>query len=47
LNFRVHKHLTLEANYSRFFVGDYIQDSLARVGSQDADYFYVQAQMNF
>ncbi len=47
LNYRVHKTLTLEANYSRFFAGDYIQDSLARVGSQDAHYFYVQALLNF
>ena len=47
LNYRVHKNLTLEANYSRYFVGDYVQDSLARVGSQDADYGYLQAQLNF
>jgi hypothetical protein len=47
VNWRVHKHLTVEANYSRFFVGDYITDSLSRVGSQDADYVYVQAQWNF
>ena len=43
----MHKNLTLEANYSHFFVGDYVRDSLARVGSQDADYIYLQAQLNF
>jgi hypothetical protein len=44
---QVNKYLSLEAAYCHFFRGDYIKDSLSRVGSQDADYVYVQAQVNF
>lgn len=43
----VNKFTTLEANYSNIMVGNYVQDSLAGVGSQDAHYFYVQMQMQF
>lgn len=44
---QVSKYLTLEAAYCHFFRGAYIRDSLSRVGSQDADYVYIQAQLNF
>ena len=47
VNYRVHKHLTVEAAICHFFRGDYIKDSLSKAGSQDADYAYVQAQFNF
>ena len=44
---QANKYLVLEAAYCRFLRGDYIQDSLSKVGSQDADYVYIQAQVNF
>jgi len=44
---QVNRYLVLEAAYAHFFRGDYIKDSLRRVGSQDADYVYIQAQVNF
>jgi len=39
----------LEAGYGHFFVGDYIQSSLAAAtrGSADANWVYVQATVNF
>jgi hypothetical protein len=37
----------LEVGYGHFFVGDYIQQSLAKVGSKDANYVYLQATVNF
>jgi hypothetical protein len=39
----------LEIGYGHFFVGDYIQQSLSApaFGSKDADYLYVQANINF
>jgi hypothetical protein len=43
----VNKYLVMEAAYCHAFAGDYIQDSLRRVGSQDADYVYIQAIVNF
>ena len=36
----------LEAGYSHYFRGDYIKDSLAAVGSKDADYFFLQFTLN-
>ena len=44
---QMNRYAVFEAAYCHFFRGDYIQDSLSRVGSQDADYVYVQAQVNF
>ena len=44
---QVNKYLVMEAAYCHAFAGDYIQDSLRRVGSQDADYVYIQAIVNF
>jgi len=43
----INKFAVLEGNYSRVFRGDYIKDTLARVGSQDADYFYLQLLLQF
>jgi hypothetical protein len=39
----------LEAGYGHFFVGDYIQSSLSNPtrGATDANYVYVQLNMNF
>ncbi len=37
----------LEVGYGHFFVGDYIRESLSAVGSQDANYVYLQATVNF
>ena len=47
VTWQANKYLVLEAAYCRFLRGDYIRDSLSKVGSQDADYVYVQAQVNF
>lgn len=44
---QANKYLTFEAAFCRFFHGDYISDSLSKVGSQDANYIYLQAQLNF
>jgi hypothetical protein len=37
----------LEAGLGHFFRGEYVRESLRVVGSKDADYFYVQATLNF
>lgn len=37
----------VQAGYGHFFRGDYVKQSLAGTGSQDADWFYVQAVFNF
>jgi hypothetical protein len=38
----------LQAGYGHFFVGDYVEDSLAATGgASDADYVYVQMTLNF
>ncbi len=39
--------LNIEGAYAHFFRGDYVKDSLAAVGSVDANYVYVQAVFNF
>ncbi|HWA25939.1 MAG TPA: alginate export family protein [Lacunisphaera sp.] len=36
----------IEATVSRYFRGDYIKQSLAAVGSKDANYFYLQLTLN-
>jgi hypothetical protein len=40
---------TLEAGYGRFFVGDYVQESLAApaFGSTDANWVYLQLNVSF
>jgi hypothetical protein len=45
----VTRYAQLEAGYGHFFVGNYIQQSLSspNFGSQDADYVYLQASINF
>jgi hypothetical protein len=47
--FAVTRFAQLEAGYGHFFVGDYIDRSLAAPthGSTDADWFYIQASINF
>ncbi|HEY1792130.1 MAG TPA: alginate export family protein [Opitutaceae bacterium] len=40
------KGLLLEAGLGHFWRGPYIKESLAKVGSSDANYFYVQATIN-
>jgi Alginate export len=42
----VTKGLLLEAGVGHFFRGEYVKESLSKVGSRDADYFYVQATLN-
>lgn len=37
----------LQAGYGHFFRGDYVRESLAATGARDADWFYVQAVLNF
>ena len=39
--------VSLEAGWSHVFRGDYIRDSLARVGSQDVDFLYLQTRVRF
>ena len=43
------RYTTLEAGYGHFFTGDYIDSSLSSplFGSMDADYVYVQLNINF
>ncbi|HUR56386.1 MAG TPA: hypothetical protein VM029_01665, partial [Opitutaceae bacterium] len=36
----------IETGACRYFRGDYIKQSLAAVGSKDANYFYVQLTLN-
>jgi hypothetical protein len=47
--YAVTRYAQLEAGYGHFFVGDYIRQSLSApaVGSRDADYVYLQANINF
>lgn len=47
MTWQMNRYTVFEAAYCHFFRGDYIKDSLARVGSQDADYVYLQAVFNF
>ena len=37
----------LEVGYGHFFRGDYIESSLSALGSQDANFFYTQLNVNF
>ncbi|MBC8097583.1 MAG: alginate export family protein [Akkermansiaceae bacterium] len=43
------RYAQLEVGYGHFFVGDYIESTFSAPthGSQDADYVYVQANLNF
>jgi hypothetical protein len=40
------KGFLIEAGAGHFFRGDYVRESLSKVGSKDADYLYVQATLN-
>jgi hypothetical protein len=42
----VHRGLLLEAGVGHFFRGEYIKQSLSKVGSSDANYLYIQATLN-
>jgi Alginate export len=42
----VRKGLLLEAGLGHFFRGDYVKQSLSKVGSKDANYGYIQATVN-
>jgi len=41
------RFLQLETGYGHFFHGKYIEQSLSAVGSQDANWFYLQAMFTF
>jgi hypothetical protein len=43
----VKRFAAVQAGYGHFFRGDYVKQSLAAVGSRDADWFYAQAVFNF
>jgi hypothetical protein len=45
--YRLRKLGLLQAGYGHFFRGDYVRQSLSAAGSQDADWVYVQAVLNF
>jgi hypothetical protein len=47
--YAVNRYTQIEAGYGHFFVGDYVKQSLssAAFGSKDADYFYLQININF
>jgi hypothetical protein len=49
VGYAVTRFATLEVGYGHFFVGDYIKQSLSNpnFGSQDANFLYLQATMNF
>ena len=49
VGYAVTKFAALEAGYGHFFVGDYIEQSLSAPthGSADADWVYLQANINF
>lgn len=46
-SYAITRYAQLEAGYGHFFRGDYIKDSLSAIGSQDANWFYIQAVFNF
>ena len=41
------KYLGFEAGYGHFFRGDYIRESLSKVGTRDADWVYIQTRITF
>ncbi len=46
-SYAVTRFAQLEAGYGHFFRGDYVKQSLSAIGSQDANWFYIQAVFNF
>jgi len=45
--YTVNSYVQIEAMYGHYFRGSYIKDSFQAVGSQDADFVYLQAVFNF
>jgi len=45
--YAIKTYATAQIGYGHFFVGDYVQQSLASTGSKDADWFYAQLAFNF
>ena len=45
--YAVKKFGALQAGYGHFFRGEYVKESLVVTGSQDADWVYLQAVLNF
>ena len=45
--FIVTKFVMVEAGYGHFFRGKYIKQTWSAIGSQDADWFYLQTQVRF
>ena len=45
LIYKATKNFTLQAGYSHFFAGDYLNDAGSGV-SDDADFFYIQGQFD-
>jgi hypothetical protein len=41
------RYAQFEVGYGHFFTGDYVQQSLSAVGSRDADWVYLQLNVNF
>ena len=37
----------IEVGYGHFFRGEYIKQTWSVIGSQDADWFYLQTQVRF
>jgi hypothetical protein len=47
VGFTVTKFASLEAGYGHFFRGDYIKQTWSAIGSQDADWLYLQTMVRF
>ena len=47
VGFIVTKFAMIEAGYGHFFRGDYIKQTWSAIGSQDADWFYLQTLVRF
>jgi hypothetical protein len=46
-NYAIKPYAGLQAGYGHYFVGNYIESSLAASGSKDADWVYLQLTFNF
>jgi len=47
VGFAVTKYASLEAGYGHFFRGDHIKQTWSAIGSQDADWLYLQTMIRF
>ena len=45
--YTINSYIQLEAMYGHYFKGGYIKDTFKAVGSQDADFVYIQTVFNF